>query len=295
MNKNAVTALGKDTRKTFQTNIHNHQMNNINQYALFMGGLNVTRDSLEQYDPLKTGFGRLFMIRPPLFVAEGLPNKMKKFKHILEYANVGVSGMQDIEIETNQLTGGYAGRSMDIPNIAKDGANELTVKVYEFSGSPVREIIQFWMSGMADFNSGFTTYHGVNVPVCQANQTAEFIYVSTDQTGKRIEYACQWSNCFPRNLKLDQFNYDAGQHDVVSYDIQFFGTRYMSPQINNKATQLITKYNLLMDSLNFNGGYTTDEVYATHGTVYSGNDGKIHSKDSALEDRTIFEHEYDGD
>ena len=40
---------------TFQTNIHNHNMENITDYALFLGGLNVTRDSLLQYDPLKTG------------------------------------------------------------------------------------------------------------------------------------------------------------------------------------------------------------------------------------------------
>ena len=224
---------------TFQTNIHTHDMANITDYALFLGGLNVTRDSLLQYDPLKTGFGRIFMIRKPIFVDNKIPDKMRKFKHVLEYANTGVAGNNNIQVQFNQLGGGYTNKQMDIPNIAQDDANELTIKTYEFSGSLMREVIQYWISGASDIQSGISTYHcdgtpsdpNYGLPICQANQTAEFIYVVTDQSGKNVEYAALFANCFPKEIKLDHFNYDAGQHELVPLEIAFTCSRYMSPQI----------------------------------------------------------------
>lgn len=252
---------------TFQSNIHEYKRADITKYALFLGGLNVTQSSLHQYDPLKTGFGRIFMIRTPLFVNRLIPDKMQWFKHVLEYANTGVSGINNIQVNFNQLQGGYTNKAMDIPSIATDDTNEITIKTYEFSGSLMRDVIQFWINGVSDLQSGFSHYYGCNLDVCQANHTAEFIYVVTDQTGARIEYACLFANCFPKEVKLDHFNYDAGQHDLVPMDISFTATRYMSPQINKAAAELIKKYNILMNSLNFNCGYSGPE--ANDGTYYN--------------------------
>jgi hypothetical protein len=272
-------------------------MENITDYSLFLGGLNVTRDALLQYDPLKTGFGRIFMIRKPIFVDNKIPEKMRKFKHVLEYANTGVNGNNNITMQFNQLTGGYANRNVDIPNVATDDANELTIKTYEFSGSLMREVIQYWISGVSDLQSAYSTYHcdgtaddpNYGLPICQANQTAEFIYVVTDQSGKNIEYACLFANCFPKEIKLDHFNYESGEHVLVPMDITFTCARYMSPQINEKAKQLLTKYNVLMDSLNFHSGYTTDDVYPNgdYGSYYDINTGKLVQKSSSQQGEFI--------
>ena len=282
---------------TFQSNIHTHDMQNITDYAFFLGGLNVTRDALLQYDPLKTGFGRVFMIRKPIFVDNKIPDKMKKFKHILEYANNGVGGNNNISVQFNDMSGGYAGRKMEIPNIAQDDANEFTIKTYEFSGSLMREVIMYWISGVSDIQTGLSTYHcdgtandvNYNLPICQANQTAEFIYVVTDQSGKEIEYACLWANCFPKEIKLDHFNYDAGQHELVPMDISFTGTRYISPQINQKAKQLLVRYNALMNSLNFNSGFSDVDLNKMGtGSYYDITTGKLVAKSSSQSDTFIM-------
>ena len=258
---------------TFQSNIHEYEKNDITKYALFLGGLNVTNKALFQYDPLKTGFGRIFMIRTPRFVNKLIPDKMNCFKHVLEYANTGVSGINNIQVNFNQMQGGYTNKAMDIPSIATDDTNEITIKTYEFSGSLMRDVIQFWVNGVSDIQTGYSHYYGCKLDVCQANHTAEFIYVVTDQTGTRVEYACMFANCFPKEVKLDQFNYDAGQHDLVPMDISFTATRYMSPQINKIAKDLIRKYNVLMNSLNFNCGYPGPED--NDGTFYSTADGVL--------------------
>ena len=263
-------------KMTFQSNIKTHDKANIDQYAFFLGGLNVTRQALEQYDPLKTGFGRIFMIRKPLFVDKQIPTKLAKFKHVLEYANIGVEGLQNITLDFNPLTGGYTNRQMDIPNIAKDDQTSFTIKTYEFSGSLMREVIQYWINGVADIQSGLSHYNGAQIPVCQANQTAEFIYVVTDQTGTNVEYACLFANCMPREIKLDQFNYSAGDHNLVQMDIEFTCTRYMSPQINNLAQGLLVKYGILMNSLNFHSGMSFNTLMRDGtGSTYNVETGKL--------------------
>ena len=46
----------------------------------------------------------------------------------------------------------------------KDETNEITVKILEFAGSPMREYIEMWLTGVSDPNSGFTHYHGLAIP-----------------------------------------------------------------------------------------------------------------------------------
>lgn len=262
---------------TFQSGAYTNDSSKITDYALFLGGLDVTRQALEQYDPLRTGFGRIFMIRKPIFLTknEEYRKKLDKFKHILEYANTGASGNNNIQMNFNSMQGGYTNRQLEIPNVATDDSNELTIKTYEFSGSPVREVIQLWMNGVSDFQSGFAHYYGeaANLGVKQSNHTAEFIYAVTDPSGQKVEYAALFANCFPKEVKLDQFNYDSGTHELVQMDVSFTCTRYMSPAINKKAEQLIKKYNILVNSLNFSGGLS--DVGKEQGTHYDRSSGRL--------------------
>ena len=279
---------------TFQSGTElktNPKNNNLTDYALFLGGLDVTRGALEQYDPLRTGFGRIFMIRKPQFLDDMYPEELKKFKHILEYANTGVSGNNNIQMNFNSLQGGYTNRQMEIPNIATDDSNELTIKTYEFSGSPVREVIQLWMNGVSDFQSGFAHYYGDDLAVSQANHTAEFIYAVTDPSGKSVEYAALFANCFPKEVKLDHFNYDSGNHELVQMDVAFTCTRYMSPAINKKAEQLIKKYNVLVNSLNFSGGLS--DIGGEDSKYYNRDNGKLESaKADTAKDEKAFKMAY---
>ena len=251
--------------KTIQSNIKSSSStDSITDYALFMGGTNVTHDVLYNYDPLKTGYGRLFMIRKPVFLDQVIPNKLKKFKHILEYGNTAVN---DIQVQFNQISGGYTGKSFEIPSFASDDTNAFQVRVYEFSGSPVREVLHTWINGTTDLLTGLSTYYGIDERIgrLQANQTAEFIYVATDNTGKNVEYACMFANCFPKNINMDAFNYTAGEHNLVETTIEFTCTKYDGIQINEIAQALINKYRLLANSLNFYSGIDVDKIESQMG------------------------------
>ena len=258
---------------TLQTNIKENTQN-ITQYSLFLGGLNVKSDALAAYDPLKTGYARIFFMKMPKFMETILPNKTKKFKHLLEYGFVGVDGIGNVTLDFEQITGGYAGKSFDVASVAKDETTSITVKVYEFSGSPVREYTEMWISGISDPFTGIGHYHGAmdidsTLKYAAVNHTAEAIYVSTDPTGRSsgIEYACLLTNMIPKTVKKDHFNYTAGEHQIVQTDIEFTVVKYESSQINTIAKALMDKFNILRDFLNFDSGYTTDFVNKMTGST----------------------------
>ena len=248
--------------KTIQTGLKSHNNDELTNYALFMGGTNVINEVLQCYDPLRTGYGRLFMVRKPVFLEkffEGT-SKLEKFKHILEYGNTAVQGISDVSVTTETITGGYTGKSFDIPTYASDDTNSLQITVYEFSGSPVREVIHSWINGTTDLLTGLSHYNGVSdLDHIQANQTAEFIYVATDVTGQNAEYVCLFANCFPKGINTDAFNYTAGEHRLVDTTIEFTCTKYESLQINQVGLALLEKYKINTNSLNFYSGYDVDD------------------------------------
>lgn len=249
---------------TIQTGAHQFNTNGITKYSLMMGGLNVTRDALAMYDPQIGGYYRIFMVRKPVWVNEyfkttgGETSKMDAFKHILEYGNLGVSGIQGIDVEMEEIRGGYANRAFEIPKMSNDGTTELTIKVMEFSGSPIREILHTWVNGSIDTQTAMAHYNGLIaagvLEHSQANQTAEFIYVVTDQTGHKVNYACMFANCFPKSVPADHFNGEAGEHNYAQLDVTFTCTKYEGIDVNNKALELLSKHQIMVNSLEFYSG-----------------------------------------
>ena len=252
---------------TIQSSIKNASIDDMSKYALFLGGTNVVRDVLSAYDPLKTGYGRIFMVRNPRWVAEYFngTNKFKNFKHILQYGNTQIQGLTDPQVNFNTINGGYNGKSFEIPAYATDDTNTFSITCYEMSGSPIREVIHTWINGTTDLLTGLSHYNGVDLDKKQSNQTAEFIYVATDNTGLGVEYACMFANCFPRGINTDVFNYQSGQHELVETTIEFSCTKYESTQINKVAAALINRYRILTNSLNFNSGITTKTLNGGNG------------------------------
>lgn len=263
--------MARDAQKTLQSNIKNNSTD-MTGYSLFLGGLNVKRAALEQYNVLKTGKARIFLTKMPKFMDSIMSEATKNFKHVIEYGFMNIDGIQDLTMEFDQITGGYAGRSFEIPTILKDDTQEITIKILEFSGSPMREYIEMWLTGVSDPNSGLTHYHGkaipkqdengkwvTDIPVSQANHTMEAFYVVTDQTGYNIEFACMLCNMFPKGIARNHFNYASGEAPHVELDLAFTCTMYTSPDINAVAQALLNKYRVLYSFMDFKSG-TGDRV-----------------------------------
>lgn len=255
---------------TLQSNIKQYNHADVSKYSFFLSGINVTNKSLEQYDPLKTGYARIFLTQAPKFMELLMTEETKRFKHLLETSFTSIQNLGNMTMEFENMTGGYAANQTEIPTLLKDETTSVTISLYEQAGSPIREYVTMWLTGISDRQTGIGHYHGAldktdwNLTYSQANHSAEMFYVATDPTGRAdgIEYCCLLANMVPKGIKQDQFNYEAGSVQLVKYDLEFSCTKYESPQINEIGKALLNKYKVLQDYLDFNSGYEVKDIEA---------------------------------
>lgn len=261
---------------TLQSNINTPNNNNeLTNYAYWLGGTDTTNAALKQYDLLRTGYGRIFILQMPKFVQYLLPTETAKFRHLLQFANTGIDGIQGYTVDFTSVTVGYVGNTVELPINVKDDTSAITIKLYETQGSLIRTYIDFWITGVIDPFTGLSHYHGAReVPggensrldktslmyLSQANQTMEALYVATDPTGEKPEYVCLLTNMFPKSSDHSHFAYEAGSHDLVQLSLEFTASKYMSAQINYIGCQALNRYNILRNYLNMYSGYDSDMI-----------------------------------
>lgn len=261
------TAENKEAYTT-QTSVTNsgymkRNTKDYNDLSYFISGIDVTQQNLDQLTPYIPGVARLFMHRTPLFMEVGFPNLTRNFKSYIETGYKSVSGIDSLQADFTAIDGGFAAQSFENISKVTDGSNTITVELWEQTGSPVREYIETWMTGVRDPRSGIAHYHGLvetpnnstggsRVPYAEKNHTAEFVYYTLDPTAHYIEYACMWAHCFPKEVPKDHLNYASGNRDAVSMSIPFSGTKYESRYINDLAIYYLIADQLEYNYLNFN-------------------------------------------
>lgn len=258
---------------TLQDNIRKSKTDPT-KFSYWLGGFNTKNAALKQYDFLRTGYGRIFILQMPAFVKFLLDEETTKFKHMIECANTGIDGIQGYTVEFQSATGGYNGNTIEIPTNVKDDTNEITIKIYETQGSMLRTYIDFWITGTIDPFTGLSHYHGArdveansnSYILSQANHTMEILYVATDPTGEEPEYSCLLTNMFPKSSDHSHFNSQPGEHNLVEVSIPFTANKYMSAQVNYIGTVALKKFKILRNYLNIYSGYSAADVQRIVGT-----------------------------
>lgn len=241
--------------------------------SYFIGGIDVTHQNLDQLTPYIPGVSRLFMHKVPYFMSVAFPEMTSNFKSYVETGYKAVSGINDLSAEFATISGGFAEQSFENISKVSDSSNEMQITLYEQTGSPVREFIETWMTGVRDPRSGIAHYHGVveipgtteatsatgtansafeAVPYCEKNHTAEFMFYDLDPTAHYIEYAALFAHCFPKNVEKSHYNYTSGSRDTPELNLQFSMTKYESRYINDIAVWYLIKDQIEYNYLNFN-------------------------------------------
>ena len=219
------------------TNSINTNTKSFENFSYFLGGIDVTHQNLDQFTPYIRGVSRIFLHKPPLFMLHKYPDHTKRFKTYIETGYKEVSGIGDISVDFTQFEGGFSGQQFSTPQLARDDTESVTISVYELTGSPVREYLDTWVTGVRDIRSGIAHYHGAieegSMKYAEINHTAEFVYTTYDPTGLTPEYCCLFAHCFPRRVPKDHLNYEAGNRDNVQMQLEFATTKYESPAIND--------------------------------------------------------------
>lgn len=261
------------------------------KFSYFLGGIDVTHQNLDQFTPYIRGVSRIFLHKPPLFMWKLDGEMTRRFKTYVETGYKSISGIGDISVDFTQFEGGFNGQQFSTPQLARDDTESVTISVYELTGSPIREYLDTWVTGVRDPRSGIAHYHGLidklyggnstGMEYAEINHTAEFIYTTYDPTGLWLEYCCMFAHCFPRRVPKDHLNYEAGNRDNVQMDMEFATTKYESPAINDigvwytNASRIKWNYLDFDPEQNFTGtagsgvGYSgtttaTPQVYTYH-------------------------------
>jgi len=230
--------------------------NDYKNFGYFIHGIDVTDQNINQFNPYLKGRSRIFMHKVPPFMEKVFPDLTSRFKSYLETGYTSIGGISDLEVEFASFEGGFNGQQFEIVQSSKNGTDSLSISLYEQTGSPVREFIETWITGVRDPRSGIAHYHGAirdkQIAYAQGNHTAEFIYYVLDPTATKIEYACMFANCFPKGVKKDHYNYEKGDNGEVSIDMEFSAQHYESLYINDLAKWYMDADNLSFSYLTFN-------------------------------------------
>ena len=257
---------------TLQDNINKSRTgDDFLNYSYWLSGPNSKHSALEQYDLLRTGYTRIIILRMPYFMEKLLPEETKKFKHMLEFGNVGIDGIQGYSVETTQATGGFAGASIELPTGTKDDTNSITIKVYDTQGSLIRVYVDTWITGTFDPVTGLNHYHGArdtailgdtakSMYFSQANHTMEALIIATDPTGDIPEYVALTTNMFPKQSDHSHFNFDPGSHELVQISLEFTANKYMSSQINYLGKVALQQFRILKNFMLLYSGYNENEI-----------------------------------
>ena len=245
---------------TIQSNIKSNTKS-FDKFGYFLGGIDVTHQNLDQFTPYIRGVSRIFLHKPPAFMLERFPDMTRRFKTYMETGYTSVDGIGDITVDFTDFEGGFAGQRYSTVSLSRDETENITIQLYELSGSPIREYLDTWITGTRDPRSGIAHYHGVIAEkgadyYSEKNHSAEMIYVNLGPTAINIEYCAMFAHMFPTRVPKAHLNYEKGNRDNALLDVEFRTTKYESPAINNIGAWYIANSNVNYNYLDFDPNVT---------------------------------------
>ena len=204
----------------------------------FNGGLELTNNELKNFDPLVTGYAFICWISLPSWLATA---GFGDFKQLTERNFKSLQGISDIELESQAYQYGFADNEYHVASNITKANTEITIKHQEFSGSPIKNAYQAWVSGIRDPETGIATYPALyDLEYKAANHTGEFLYIVTRPDGNtanynNIEFAAYFTNVFPTRIPLAHLNYDQGDKSVVEIEIPLKCNMHISKYVDEYA------------------------------------------------------------
>lgn len=266
--------------KTTQTGIRN-SVASFNNFSYFLGGIDVTSQNIDQFTPYIRGVSRIFLHKPPTFmnIKGTYEDETTRFKQYLETGYTTVDGISDISVEFVDFEGGFNGQRFSNVSMARDDTDTITIAVYELAGSPVREYIDTWVTGVRDIRSGIAHYHGKiadgSIGYKEGNHTAEMIYTNMDPTGLLCEYVCMFAHVFPTKVPKNHLNYEKGNRDNALLDLEFKVSKYESPAINSIGTWYLENSQVNYNYLDFDPTIG-EQAVSNYSTYDYGAGGAMH-------------------
>jgi len=184
---------------------------------------------------------------PPFFH----PLAVAYLRYLFEDCVKSVSGITDNNIDPITVPNGTTRQEYTYMGIYKENNREVTLRVPETAGSPVRKLIDYWYSGISDRKSGVCHMYGKELRAVQPNKSGSLIYIVLGPTCRPedIEFACMWHEVVPTSgERISMYNSELGEvGGNVEADVTFSGIFDRGPHIDLLARVIVEAYNLYSD------------------------------------------------
>lgn len=215
----------------------------------FTGGLNLQK---LEFDPLITGFAFIVWTKIPTWIELEYPG----FKAMTEKNFKAFQGISDIELDSQVYNYGFANNEYNVVGGVQKANTEFTLRHQEYSGSPIKNMYQTWVSGIRDPETGIATYPRIyGLEYAAKNHTGELMYIVTRPDAnnvdkKNIEFAAYFTNVYPTRIPLGHLSYDQSDKGIAELEIPFKGNMHMSPKVDTYAAKLLkTCYSFVSDGM----------------------------------------------
>jgi len=189
-------------------------------------------------DPYIGGYGFLLITFVPSALNEILPKEAQK---LLEVSLKELNGINDIDLSTSGIQGGFTNNEHHYPTEINKNIFEITCKWQERTGNVFRKIFQNWTTAIRDPETGLYTLNAYG----KKNYSIEALYINTNPSigssdptirEESVEFAIYFTGMFLKRIPLSHFNYTSGNHDIAdSFEIPFAVNAIQGPLIDALA------------------------------------------------------------
>lgn len=207
---------------------------------LWKGVPQLTTDQMKAFEAAYTGHQFFFVCDVPKFMVTGyyentnLHQQMRNLKSIIERASTSFSDSSEITANFDNQDDG-AGRKMSHMTSVTKEQGDITIRLHEFAGLPVKNALESWLTGVFDINSQHGHYFGnLGIPGgwCTSNHTMSMLVVQTDPSWTEIQDACYYYNMMPQNVPFDHWQWTKGESTIVQdADITFNCNQIRNPAV----------------------------------------------------------------
>lgn len=244
-----VTPLGetKDLNKRVSSLFANTKdFKDVTTYRLMRGVPDF--GSLVQFNPYESGYAAFIICQMPKFMEmlakhDTNYNKLvSNWAHIIEYEFKSFEGLDDITAETIKL--GDDLNNIDvISKVIMQSSSEFTLTYDEKSGSPLTKFAKLYLTGIKDGRSQVKTYHGLIHSGAMEdgfeNEVFTFLFITTDNTMRKVENAVLLIGCQLNSAELSMYNYTKGTIDRHEVQVKFTGYPVQSSYIDLAAQKML--------------------------------------------------------
>lgn len=219
-----------------------------------MTGFNLTRGTtdfgnLAQFNMYERGYGLLVVISIPKFL-EKLADRdaevakyVNNYKHILEHDFRSLSGFENLQSDTLDVTDGISTINV-IGKVTDMDATQFSMTYQERAGSVITRTHEMFLRGIRDPRGMQAKhYHGLiadgTLEAGFENETFSFLYINTDNTMRQIEKAYYIIGAQPTEANNSMYEYEKGDVQFQEVTVSFNGFPITSNEVNKMAKKYL--------------------------------------------------------